>query len=207
MFWEKKWDNTYMYESCKIFKISEDGKTLTSIYGNTYEGGDGITNGTWVMNSVEGETYRYEYVFNSDGTGTETYYNGDFVITFNLVWKDFEKNAFEYAYVYSIKFSEDGKTMYDIWGGACEESDGVWTNIRQDDWNYYYSYEFMDDGLCKAVCYFNDSEKVCTNLYYVWKDLESAGEREMIKVDLAYLELQNDGTLKNLDNSVVLKKV
>ncbi|MDO5843954.1 MAG: hypothetical protein Q4Q53_02260 [Methanocorpusculum sp.] len=205
--WIKTGDKTYLFEEYETFKISDDGKTLTSNYGYTYTGGDGFTKGTWVQNGVKGDAYRYEYVFNPDGTGVETYYEDETVRTTNLKWNEDSKNLYELTHVYSVKFSEDGKTMYDIWGDACEESNGVWTNIRQDDWNYYYTYEFIDDDLCKLICYYNDTEEVYGVYYYVWKDSETAGGRTLDRVYLTYFELQSDGTLKDRDSSLVLKKV
>ncbi|MDO5843880.1 MAG: hypothetical protein Q4Q53_01875 [Methanocorpusculum sp.] len=203
--WKKTGDKTYRFEELTTFKLSEDSKSLTSNYGYTYTGGDGFTNGTWVQNGVKGDEYRYEYVFNSDGSGVETYYEGDLVERYNITWRDMGSNMFEYTYIFTVEFSDDGKTLYGIWGTPCKESDGVWTEEPEDDYRYYYSYEFLDDNMCKSVCYYNDSDEVYDIYYYVCS--ESGNEITLIEIYMTYLEMQDDGTIKDLKRSVSLKKV
>ncbi len=195
--------NSYQFSIYDSFILSSDGKTLTSNHGYTYTGGEGFTNGVWVQQGSPG--YQYTYVFNADKTGTETLsWDGSNSSSYALTWQEGTNGVYFVETNYPFTFSADGKTMTDYDGVECSESNGVWVQQYTSDSTYYYTYEFLRDGICRMSQYSVQTKEAYTPYYYTWFD-SADNTRIMITTTPYNMVLQSDGTMKDIVSGDIFK--
>lgn len=114
--WEQTGDGEYRYELGHMYKISEDGTTLTDSYGYTLSRSK--LAGKWTEDDKSRGTY-LEYVLDKDGKGTRTLYRtgGEIAESLPLSWTKIEDTVYKVYYAdpwyTKLEFIEAG-TLHDI---------------------------------------------------------------------------------------------
>ncbi|MDO5844681.1 MAG: hypothetical protein Q4Q53_06025 [Methanocorpusculum sp.] len=188
--WAKATENVYVIHYFNSFKLSPDGKTMTSNNGETFTGGNGFT-GRWIQNIDKSAGYHFECVFNEDGSGSKYLYLGGKVTETPFICTE-EVDGYLYEFMYLEELTISNGKMTDSSGRTYTLKNGVWSEDKAG--KYAYCTFVFDESRTGTRTVYNSEGVVSSENTFDWKQRSETARDVFYHSDLM-ATINSDGTL------------